>query len=868
MRYPAKMTDRAVPSLWLCVVAVTALGPAATLPAKPIYGVSATAEYPTDLAVYEILGPADVVPRGQYAIAQLGSGAMGIAIDSGNDVLFVTFEDSASLGLVNAKTMSGQGRVAVTGASNLAGIVFDHDKRLLYCADRGMEDLYILEWAECGGGPVLQQKDGSPVRLPGSASLGIALDEINDLLFVTSAGDKVRVYRTSDWSLARTITLGRPAISVAVDFRRQAMYTGAGYMGDTALLRHDLTSDVETSVEVGPLAGVMGLAVDDKTGLVYLTTGRYLETGGDELQVYTSSLELLQNLFVGNNPTGLAIPLSGYGWNPLVVAKRLVAGGREAQGAHYAQPGDVLTYEICFDNSTNTDAVTNVVVVDKLPAEVNFVSVGVTSGEGVYDSVAHTFTYRCDSLAPNATGCFRLVVQVKADVPAGLTLTNRVTAVSAETFSASDSEDATIAYKPLALGKRVVIDPNQTVVGDTIYVDPGSSLTYEISVANPDNTYRTPEVVVVDTLPEQVTYLSDDGNDGRGYYDPNLHAYVRVYATMEPNAVCLFRVTVWVHDDVPTGTIITNSVLVNGLWSPPATAETTVVTKHRTLTVRKTIVSPISLNGGPVCAGIGDTVTYRICIDNTDSDFQTHNVFVTDVLPAEVDFVSAGSGGVYDPDSRACLWSFPVLEPNDVGCADLVVRVNDKAVLDQPVTNTVAARADETPPVEASVPFVPCQTSLQVQDLELIYSDPVNNDSSGLLQAVLTLPSSVRLQDVNADERLVLDPGGAKATTQIVYGRDGKVKIRAFFDTTQLLASVDGYGRVTVTVKGWLRSGRTFVGQKDLLITSTMRHKYSGLHPAAMGPAFGEDGERACRARALRHAKFPKNGLQGYGEGL
>lgn len=58
-----------------------------------------------------------------------------------------------------------------------------------------------------------------------------------------------------------------------------------------------------------------------------------------------------------------------------------------------------------------------------------------------------------------------------------------------------------------------------------------------------------------------------------------------------------------------------------------------------------------------------------------------------------------------------------------------------------------------------------------------------------------------------------------------MYGYDGTVKIRAFFDMTELLKSVSGYGRMSVTIKGWLQSGRTFTGQKDLLITSAMRRK-------------------------------------------
>jgi len=224
-----------------------------------------------------------------------------------------------------------------------------------------------------------------------------------------------------------------------------------------------------------------------------------------------------------------------------------------------------------------------------------------------------------------------------------------------------------------------------------------------------------------------------------------------------------------------------------------------------------------------VYVGIGQTVTYRLVVDN-DNDLVTNNISLIDVLSAEVDFVSASLGGIYRSDLRSCIWTFDSLVPGENRSVDLVVRVNSKAVPLQAVTNTFVAESDETPPAQASVQFIPHDSILEVLNLELLYSEQVCEGCSDKLQAILTLPPEVKLADVNPNEMLVLEPGGARAT-QIVYGRDGKVKMRAFFDTAKLLESVDGYGRVTVTVQGWLRSGRGFVGHKGLLITSGMRHK-------------------------------------------
>lgn len=802
--------------VWLVGAAV--VGSADRTFAKSIYLLSDLSVYPCKIAVYNILGPAEVALKGEYTITQEGGGAVGVAFDSRGESLFLTYEDIATVKVVSANTFKPVGEAPATGATNLAGIVYDHDKRLLYCVDRFKEDLYVFEWDSRAASLLL--KAGSPFKLAGSYSLGIALDEIRDLLYATSGSDEIRVYQTSDWSLVKTIKLKHPAISVAIDFDRQSLYTAAGYRGDLDLVRYDLASGVETSVEVDPKAGAIGITVDNETGLVYITTGRDNDPyTGNDLKVYSPSLELLQSLHLGGNPTGLVVPLSGFGLNPLGLRKRVVSGTQEVQGIHYAHPGDTVTYEVCFDNNGNRLPVIDVVVEDALPAEVNFVRVeDLGANEGTYNTTTHTFLYRRGILDPNATGCFHLVVQVKDGATAGAKMTNRVVISSRETESTAATSDVTVAYDSLRLSKRVVPDPNHVVVGDVVYVTAGSTMTYEVVLANPDNAFQIPEVLAVDTLPDQVDFVAADGDDGVGYYDPTLRAYSRVYTVMDPGAVIRFQVTVRVHTGLPAGTIITNSVLVNGLWTPPTVAQAQAVIKYNALNISKKIVAPVNPDGGPASIGIGQTVTYRLCVDNNDNEFVTHNISVIDALPAEVDFLSADSGGIYDPISRSCSWVFESLLPWEKRCAELVVRVNSKAVPHQAVANTVFADSNETPPVEASVQFITSEIALQVLKMELIYSNQVCKDCSHELQAVLTLPPEVRRSDVNPNEMLVLDPGGVRATSQIVYGYDGKVKIRAFFDIAVLSKSADGYGRVTVTVKGWLRSGRAFVGQDNLVL--------------------------------------------------
>jgi len=62
--------------------------------------------------------------------------AIDLAIDSGSSCIFITYEGSNIIEIMNAKTLEHEGSVTATGASNLAGIVFDEAAQKLYVVDR------------------------------------------------------------------------------------------------------------------------------------------------------------------------------------------------------------------------------------------------------------------------------------------------------------------------------------------------------------------------------------------------------------------------------------------------------------------------------------------------------------------------------------------------------------------------------------------------------------------------------------------------------------------------------------------------------------------------------------------------------------
>lgn len=244
-------------------------------------------------------------------------GGVGIAIDTDSATLFVTYENSATLDVIQASTLSLLGQVTVLGAINLAGIAVDQHRSRVYVMQERGTNLFVYQWNAATLSLTLVEQ----VQLAGAmGAYGIAVDELQDQLFVADASSSmVRIYRTSDWAPVGQVALPQPPVAVAVDAKRHLVYTGnAGRMiGSLGLLsKYDLVSGVETTVSIPMITGetndnVSGIAVDVDTGVVYITTKGdafpNLE-GSDRLMVFDLNLQNVFSTGDLGNPTGIAIP--------------------------------------------------------------------------------------------------------------------------------------------------------------------------------------------------------------------------------------------------------------------------------------------------------------------------------------------------------------------------------------------------------------------------------------------------------------------------------------------------------------------------------------------------------------------------------
>ncbi len=691
--------------LWMFVMAAILLAAGtSTVRAKSLYIIADVKGSSTDgtqpVHAYDIGIDGTLAFQTQHDIPHTMLGAVGMAMDSDSGYLFVTYEASERIQLIDGTTMTDVGRVEAIDATDLAGIAYDHTKQLLYCVDRGREKMYVYNWD--AKTVTLTRVEGSPFSLWGEIhAYGIALDEIDGLLYVANGSTTVLVYRTSDWTRVRQIELSRVAIGIAVDVMNGYLYTGGAWAGNNFLTQYHLATDTETEIQVEPDAGVMGLAVDPDTGLVYMGTGKNNAPGGDNLLTYDAELNLVSKLHIGGNSAGLVVPGKDIGFNPLNLTKELLSGA-----AADAAPGEMtsvsagknITYSIGFSNTRNDYTVTDVSIIDALPRNVTFVSADDDGVNGQYDSKTHTYTWFYSDLPPGSSTLLELTVQVDRDVDTGTVISNSVTINSNETAPSTTRLDVVAISNSLNLVKSI----SGAVEGQVAKVEPNEIVTYDICFDNIANDFVVTDILLIDTLPPEVDFVSADNGKGSGYYDAKSHTYVwRPQSMVSGTSACVSLVA-RVDPDLKPGAVFTNSAIIDSRETPTSIASVDARTSYTALSISKTIVG--SAEGQLALVGANEDIEYLICFENNSNSTLT-DITVVDTLPPEVEVVKAIPQGQYDPKGHTYTWSYPSLEANAKSptCVELVVRVNKNVPPATTISNSVTITSHETESATTSV---------------------------------------------------------------------------------------------------------------------------------------------------------------------
>lgn len=334
-------------------------------------------------------------------------------------------------------------------------------------------------------------------------------------------------------------------------------------------------------------------------------------------------------------------------------------------------PGQNITYTLTYGN-TGSDAATNVVLQDLVPAHTTFVS---ATGGGTHAS--GVVTWNLGSLAPGATGSVQFVVQTDTPLPNGTTIVNSGYTIHCDEVPPVQGNPVTVTVQSapvLTIGKADTPDP----------VTAGGTLTYTLTYSNTGNDAAT-GVVITDSVPAQTTFLAASG--GGAFAAGTVTWNV---GTVPAGATGNVSFTVQVDSPLADGTTIANnSYAVDSNETPPVSGPpvATTVTSAPALCIHKA--------AGPNPVQAGDELTYLIVYGNTGTDTAT-NVVITDTVPANTSFVSASDGGT--ESGGVVTWTIGNVLPGDRRSVRFVVRIDtplpDGTVVDN---DTYGIDSDETP---------------------------------------------------------------------------------------------------------------------------------------------------------------------------
>ena len=350
----------------------------------------------TPIQAYSIEGDS-LVFQAQYGVQIFGEGAVGLCIDPVSAFLFVTYEDSNIIQLLNATTMTSEGTTTAPSALDLAGIVYDKNNKHVYAMDRETNKLYSYIWNASNHELTLDYQ----VFLEDAAAYGIFLDVKNDLLYVAN-GYSITYYNTNDWSLAGTIDdfINPGVINVEKDIENNLLYYGGYFAENFYLTKYNLETGEQTGVYLNEDEGVMGMTINQNTGLLYITVGQ----SGDRIKAFDQNLNLVYESDDIGDPTDIVT--SGVAYNPL---NFIIDDGFDC-----IVPGDTIELSLCFENG-HKDTAINVVITSEIPPKTTYLS---SSTGGIYDPTENIVVWDLGDIPGNTPQtCVTLELLTSNDFP-------------------------------------------------------------------------------------------------------------------------------------------------------------------------------------------------------------------------------------------------------------------------------------------------------------------------------------------------------------------------------------------------------------------------------------------------------------------
>jgi len=238
--------------------------------------------------------------------------------------------------------------------------------------------------------------------------------------------------------------------------------------------------------------------------------------------------------------------------------------------------GETITYTIEYSNSGFAPS-QNVEIIDALPTGVSYLSdTSSLPCVACYPGATGTLIWTLGTLNHSDAGSFDLIGLVESGLTAGTELENNISITTTTNDSNLSNNDDQVSTSVSTLDLTVEKDGPS-------YAIPGNSIEYTINVIN-TGFEAAANVVVTDTLPASITYISDDS--GFTPSNPSTGVYVWGVGNVPADTSFSFHLLVSIASDAVEGTELINTVEVSTTTpnDPPGNNST----QHST-----TLITPI-----------------------------------------------------------------------------------------------------------------------------------------------------------------------------------------------------------------------------------------------------------------------------------
>jgi uncharacterized repeat protein (TIGR01451 family)/gliding motility-associated-like protein len=365
-------------------------------------------------------------------------------------------------------------------------------------------------------------------------------------------------------------------------------------------------------------------------------------------------------------------------------------------------PGSEVQYLITYSNLGPSDA-ENYIITDIIPQQL----INVESSRCQSAFLPWNGSFNAGTVVAGGVCTILIRAIVSQDVVGEVK--NIVTVSSdAHDFNIVNNSDSAFAYVELRADLAIV----KSTASASIVA--GQNITYTINVQN-NGPSDAMDVVVTDMLPSNLVFVSANSLTG------TWSGQQWTIGTLLNGASAQLQLVARVNSSVTQGSQVVNTATVTSSVTDHfpdnnSSTVTTLVTNQSAIRVTKT--------GSPDLVYAGENITYEIIVYN-DGPSDAYNLVLADALPAEVNFVSATSGGVLS--GRTVSWAIPTMTSGSQQTFTLVVSTHDDLATGTIIRNVATIRQPQKPDVDSNEEEIPVESNSQLSitksvDMSTVYA--------------------------------------------------------------------------------------------------------------------------------------------------